>query len=188
MKKNSNAFRITQLALLSALSVVVGLFKFPIIPIAPFLEFDFADAIILVGSLSFGLPAGLSMLFAVAVIQAFLLGGNGIIGLIMHFVASSVLLVCTGLIYRHKKSFASLVIGLVVGVLGMTATMIPLNYIFIPILFGASTQDVTNLLLPALIPFNLIKSGGNAALGLVLFKLLTPLMKSLGIGKKEAQQ
>ena len=187
-KSASPLMRLTMMALLSAVSVVIGLVKFPILPVAPFLEFDFADTPILIASLMFGTLPGLAVLFVVSVIQAFLLGGNGIIGLIMHFAASGIMLVTVNLIAGKavdgKRNIKRLIVAFVCGTLAQTAAMIPLNYIFIPMLFGAPREMVTGLLLPGIIPFNLIKAGGNCLLAGVLFGTLQPVMKQYGLASK----
>ena len=181
--------RLTMMALLSAVSVVIGLVKFPILPVAPFLEFDFADTPIIISSLMFGTLPGLAVLFVVSVIQAFLLGGNGIIGLIMHFAASGIMLVVVNLIAGKavdgKRSIKRLIIAFVCGTLAQTAAMIPLNYIFIPMLFGAPREMVTDLLLPGIIPFNLIKAGGNCLLTGILLSALQPVMAQYGLASKQ---
>ncbi len=176
-KQSKSVLRLTQLGLLSALSVVIGLFKFPILPIAPYLEFDFADTPIIIASLLFGTLPGLAVLLVVSLIQAFLLGGNGIIGFIMHFAASGVLLVTIKLIAGKAADIDRLRIGriitaLVCGTLAMTLMMIPLNFIFTPILFSVEREFVAQMLLPAIIPFNLIKAGVNSVLSCLLYRLL----------------
>lgn len=172
-----NIVRLTTLAMLSALAVVIGLFKFPILPAAPYLEFDFADVPILIGTLMFGGPAGLAILFVVSAIQAFALGGNGIIGFLMHFIASGTLVLVVHFICRKSKSIPRLIIAFVCGTIAMTAVMIPLNYIFTPILFGVDRGFVTSVLVPAIIPFNLIKAGGNSALAFLLYRVLSRIIK-----------
>ena len=169
--------RLTTLAMLSALAVVIGLFKFPILPAAPYLEYDFADVPILIGTALFGGPAGLAILFVVSLIQAFALGGNGIIGFLMHFIASGTLVMVVHFILRKSKSPARMIAAFVFGTLAMTAVMIPLNYIFTPILFGVDRSFVTSVLVPAIIPFNLIKAGGNSALAFLLFRVLSGILK-----------
>jgi len=177
MKNNrKHILKLTQMAMLAAIAVVIGLFKFPILPVAPFLEFDFADTPIIISSLLFGTLPGLAVLFIVSVIQAFLLGGNGVIGLIMHFAASGIMLVVVNLIAGKavdgKRSIKRLIVALICGTLAQTAAMIPLNYIFIPMLFGAPREMVTELLLPGIIPFNLIKAGVNCILAAILQRIL----------------
>jgi len=166
--------------MLSALSVVVGLLKFPILPIAPYLEFDFADTPIIIASMLFGTIPGLAVLAVVSLIQAFILGGNGIIGFFMHFVASGVLLVTIRLIAGKQDTsapkFGRIIASLVCGTIAMTAVMIPLNYIFTPILFGVEPAFVTQMLLPAIIPFNLIKAGVNSVLAYILYRILYKIL------------
>lgn len=175
------SLRLTQLGMLSALAIILGLFKFPILPAAPYLEFDFADVPILIGALMFGGLPGLAILFVVSSIQAFLMGGNGWIGFLMHFIASGTLVVVTSAIYRKSGSIGRLIAALAVGSLAMTAIMIPLNYIFTPLLFGCDRSFVTSVLVPAIIPFNLIKAGGNSILASALYRALTVILKKSGL-------
>ena len=186
-QNRSSILRLTQLAMLSALAVVIGLIKFPILPIAPYLEFDFADTPIIIASLLFGTLPGLAVLFVVSLIQAFVLGGNGIIGFFMHFAASGVLIVTIKLIAgkagSEKLNIKRMAVAMVCGTLAMTAMMIPLNYIFTPILFSVERAFVSQMLLPAIIPFNLIKAGVNSLLALVLYRLLADKVFEKNIAK-----
>lgn len=175
------ALRLTQLGMLSALAIILGLFKFPILPAAPYLEFDFADVPILIGSLMFGGLPGLAILFVVSSIQAFLMGGNGWIGFLMHFIASGTLVLVTSAIYRRSGKLGRMIAALAVGALAMTAVMIPLNYIFTPLLFGCDRAFVTSVLVPAIIPFNLIKSVGNGLLAGVLYRALSAILEKSGL-------
>lgn len=83
---NNNVIHMAQLGMLAAISIVLVAFvRIPLIPAVPFLEYDMADAPILIAALLFGTVPSLAILFIVSVIQAFLFGGNGWIGLVMHF-------------------------------------------------------------------------------------------------------
>lgn len=170
MSKNreGSVLKLTTLAMLAALAISVGMFKFPIFPSAAFLEFDFADIPVLIATLAFGVTPGLCVLLVVSVIQAFFLAGNGIIGLIMHFIASGAVVLIFGIVCKNKKNVGRLVLSALLGTLAMTALMIPLNYIFIPMLFGVPTAMVTDFL-PAIIPFNVIKAGVNTALACLVW-------------------
>lgn len=186
MSKGSNTnirkstIRLALMAMIAAMAIVVGLWKFPIIPAAPFLEFDFADVIIHLCTLIFGPVAGLCVLLVVCLVQAFFLGGNGIVGLIMHFVASGAVVILLGTICGKKKTTGRLILALVLGTIVQTLIMIPMNYIFIPILFGATKEQIDALLLPALIPFNLIKAGANCLLTAIFYKLLGSVIARIG--------
>lgn len=177
MNSKSKLLTTTRMALMCALAVIIGLFKFPIIPAAPFLELDFADVPILMGTALFGTIPGLFMLMTVSLIQAFLLGGNGWVGLVMHFVASGAMVTLLGAVCAKKKTLPRIYISVGVGAIIMTAIMIPMNYLFIPILFGAPKEAIDALVFPAIIPFNFIKAGLNGLLAAILFSLLRPFFR-----------
>ena len=68
--------------------------------------------------------------------------------------------------------------------LAMTLMMIPLNIFLTPIYTGAPREAVISMLLPILIPFNLIKAGDNSILAGILFKMLTPFFEKNGLLRK----
>lgn len=166
------------MAMLTALSIVsLYVIRMPLIPAAPFLEYDAADIPVLIGSMLLGPVSGIITLLAVCIIQAITVSASsGWIGFVMHFAASSVLVLTASFIYKRKQTTASLVAGLVIGSIAMTAVMIPLNLIFTGIFLGAGTQTVIQMLIPAIIPFNLLKAGINSA---VTFAVFTPIKSIL---------
>lgn len=61
----------------------------------------------------------------------------------------------------------------------MTLVMVLWNYLITPIYMGYPREAVAKLLLPAFIPFNLLKGGINTALTLLIYKpLVTTLRRS----------
>ena len=90
--------------MLTALSIVlVYVIHFPLIPAAPFLEYDAADVPVLIGAMMLGPVSGLVTLLAVCLIQALTVSAaSGWIGFMMHFIASSVLVLISSLIYKRK--------------------------------------------------------------------------------------
>lgn len=178
MKKQNNIMKLCIMAMLTALSIVlVYTVRMPLIPAAPFLEYDAADIPVLIGAMMLGPVSGIIILLAVCIIQALTVSASsGWIGFVMHFIASSVLVLVASGIYSRKKTHLSLIIGLVLGSLAMTAVMIPLNLVFTGIFLGAGTQTVIGMLIPAIIPFNLLKAGINSA---VTFAVFTPIKEIL---------
>lgn len=175
---NKKVIRTAIMAMLTALSIVsLYVIRMPLIPAAPFLEYDAADIPVLIGSMLLGPVSGIITLLAVCLIQALTVSASsGWIGFVMHFVASSVLVLIASLIYKRKQTTASLILGLVIGSIAMTAVMIPLNLVFTGIFLGAGTQTVIGMLMPAIIPFNLLKAGINSA---VTFAVFTPIKSIL---------
>lgn len=175
--KRNSIISMAQLGMLAAVSIVLVAFvRIPLIPAAPFLEYDMADAPILIAAMLFGTVPSIVVLFVVSVIQAFLFGGNGWVGLLMHFVASGALVVLVGQFYHHSNKFTHAIIGMVLGTIAMTAIMVPTNYIFTVHFFGTPKAVVDAIMLPGIIPFNLIKAGLNSIIAGIVFKALTPFI------------
>lgn len=185
--RSKSTLRLTTLGMLAALSLVLVFFNFPLFPSAPFLKFDFADIPLLICSMLFGSLPSLAVLFVVSVVQAFLLGGDSYLGCIMHFVASGAMLVVTGLLCRKSSSTLRTILGLVLGALTMTALMIPMNYLITPLYLGGHSKEtvgiISSLMLPTIIPFNIIKSGCNCLLAFVVFRLLRSFFDRQGLLK-----
>lgn len=178
LNKSFDVVTLAQMGMLAAVAVVlVILIHFPIIPSVPFIEYDMADVPVLIGALLYGPLPGLSILLVVSVIQAFLLGGNGWVGLVMHFVASGAMVLLASLLYRHKPSLPRLAVGLGCGAVARTLMMIPMNLIFTVHFFGVPHDTVVALMLPGIIPMNLIISVINTVLAGLLFKALAPVLQ-----------
>ncbi len=173
MKKNSrqNLRKITVLPMLAAVAVgSVYFIKFPLLPSAPFLEYDIADVPVLIGTMLFGPSAGLVILLITSAIQAFTVSSSShIIGFLMHFCASGVPFLPPIFLYIRPDARTSMAAGLAVGSVLMTLVMIPLNLIFTGIFMGTGVEAVVKMLIPAIIPFNLIKACLNSVLTFLLF-------------------
>lgn len=183
MKANTknNVLRLVQAAMLTAISVLLAAFvHISFFPAAPFLEYDMADVPILLGTFLLGPAWGCGILFVTSLIQALTVSAaSGPIGFLMHFIASGALVLTAGLFYKKKHTVKSMIIGLVLGSLAMTALMIPLNLIFTVIFLGTPRQAVIKMLIPTIIPFNLIKSFLNSLIsGLLYFPLYKALSSS----------
>ncbi len=102
--QNKKIIRLAIAAMLTALSVVsLYAIRLPLIPSAPFLEYDAADIPVLIGSMLLGPGMGLLMLLAVCAIQAFTVSAaSGWIGFVMHLAASGVLVLIASMIYKKK--------------------------------------------------------------------------------------
>lgn len=166
--------RLAIMAMLTAISVILTYFKFPIFPAAPYLEYETADVPILIGALMFGPLAGLILTVVASALQAMTVSAHsGVIGFLMHVFATGAWAMTSGYIYKKKNSFIGLIISLVAGSLVMIVIMVPLNLIFTP-LWGVPLEVVKAGIVPVVIPFNTIKSGLNS---LLTFLVFTPIVK-----------
>lgn len=180
MNMTEKTSKLTIMAMLCALAFVsVVAVRIPLIPIVPFLEYEPKDVVIVIGGFIFGPLSAALIGVVVSFVELLTISGTGIIGLIMN-ILSTVSFVCpAAFIYKKKHTIAGAVAGMAAGTLLMTLVMVLWNYLITPIYMGYPREAVAELLLPAFIPFNLIKGAINTALTLLIYKpLVTALRKS----------
>ena len=169
--------KMVTMAVLAALSIVLMLLiRFPIIPAAPYLIYEPADVPILVGTFLFGPLAGLAITFVTSAIQATLLSADGWVGFIMHIIATGTLITVSGLIYKKIHTLKGAVVALVAGTVAMTLIMIPVNLVIQPNFYGVPYDTVKSMIIPVLIPFNLIKAGLNSVITLIVYKTISKVV------------
>ncbi len=169
--------KITSIGLLVALSIVAGYFiHFPILPQAPFLLYDPGSVFLLIGSFKLGPKIGVLMSLITAMLFAFITGQGGPYGALMNFLATGTFVFVSSQIYflHHNKKGA--ILGLIFGTLAMTLIMIPANLIITPIYLGVNGDIVVNMLIPAIIPFNILKGIISGFITFILYKRLYPLI------------
>ena len=180
--------KLVRIAVLSALSIVlVMLIKFPIIPSAPFLEYEPGDVPMLVAAFMYGPLAGLVMTVIVSTIQAFTVSAAaGWVGLVMHVIATGTLVVVSGAIYKRFHTFKGAFAALAAGSLCMVLVMIPSNLFFSVRFYGIPYDAVMAMLPTAILPFNLIKSLANSLIVILVYKPLSRFMKGTDRVQKKA--
>lgn len=172
----TSAAKLAKLAMMVAIScVLVLLIRIPFPP-APFLVYDPADIPIYITTFAFGPVAGVIVTLIVSLIQAFVLGGDGLYGFLMHFVATGLFAVVAGCIYKHKKTKKEAVIAIVVGVLVMVAVMAMANLVITPLFMGVPRKAVVAMLIPIIIPFNLLKGGVNGLVTFLVYKRISAFL------------
>ena len=172
-KKKVNVRRLTALAMLSAISFVVLLLSKQIplaAPGAPFLNFDMKDTMLIIGGLMYGPTAGILISAVVCFIEMITISSTGLYGFIMNLLATCMMVVPAGMCYQRSHTLKGAVLGLVIGVVLMTASMLLWNYAITPYYMGVPREAVAEMLLPIFLPFNVLKGALNAALTMVLYK------------------
>lgn len=173
-QKSISTKQLTTLGVMSALSIVLMvLIRIPF-PTAPFLEYDPADVPILISTFLFGPWWGLLMTVVVSVLQGITVSvSSGIIGIIMHIAATGGFVITAGLIYKRGKSIKRAVIALALGTVIQTVLMAGMNLVFTPIFMKTPLETVLAMMIPTIIPFNLIKAGVNAAITFFVYKFVS---------------
>jgi riboflavin transporter FmnP len=180
MNMTEKTSKLTIMAMLCALSfVAVAAIRIPLIPMLPFLAYEPKDVIIVIGGFIFGPLSSVLISVIVSFIELVTISSTGIIGLIMN-ILSTVAFVCpAAYFYKKKHTMSGAITGLILGTVLMTIVMVLWNYLITPIYMGYPREAVVKLLLPAFVPFNLLKGAINTALTLLIYKpVVTILRKS----------
>ncbi|WP_051353672.1 ECF transporter S component [Atopobium fossor] len=164
--------RIAVTALLCAVSAICTLFlEFPILPGLEFLKYDPSGIVALIGGFAFG-PATAAIISVLPYLVHFATH-SGFYGVIMAIVATISLALPAILIYQRKATLAGALLGMVVGAVCCIVACIVGNLILTPLYMGTSFDDVVALIVPALLPFNLVKILINCVVTAIMYKPIT---------------
>lgn len=180
----SKTKKLTTIGMLCALAyaaVVVGR-----VPLILFLKYDPKDVIIVIGGLLFGPLTSFTVTVIVSIVQMFTISGTGILGCIMNIISSCSFACTAAFIYKRKHTLNGALLGLFCGCGCQVIVMMFWNYLITPIYMGYPREAVVELLIPAFLPFNLIKGGLNAAITMLLYKpIVTALRRSNLVESKQ---
>ena len=174
--------KITTLAMLAAMAYIVMAFiRIPIMPAAPFLEYDPKDIFFVIAGFLFGPLESFVIIVLVCLIEMVTVSTSGPIGLLMNVIASVCFVIPAALIYKKKKTLPFAVIGLAAGVLCMTGSMVLWNWLISPLYMGVPQEVIVPMLPTVFAPFNLIKAGINMGLTLMIYKPISTILHKSGI-------
>ena len=183
---NSKTKRITAIGMLCAITyvtMVVGR-----IPIILFLKYDPSDVIVTLGGFIWGPMTSCIVSVIVATLEMITVSDTGILGCIMNIVQTLSFACTASIIYKKKHTLSGALIGLASGWLITVIVMLLWNYLVTPLYMGYPREAVVELLLPAFLPFNLLKGGLNASITFLLYKpIVTALRKSGYIWCKDGE-
>lgn len=172
-RKKLNVKAYVSIGMLSSIAYLLMLLNFPL-PIFPnFLFVDFSDIPALIAALVFGPLAGILVELLKNVLNYIATGSQtGVpVGHIANFVAGIVFVLPTLFVYNRLKTRKGMTIALVAGTVIMAVVMSILNYILIlpayTMLMGF--PDMRNLVVPAILPFNILKGIMMSVIFMLLF-------------------
>ena len=172
-KRKMNVRAYVSIGMLSSIAFLLMLIQFPL-PLFPnFLFVDFSDIPALIATLIFGPIAGILVEFFKNVLNYIQTGSQtGIpVGQIANFVAGIVFILPTYFVYNRLKTRKGMTLALIIGTAIMAVMMSILNYLVIlpayTVLMGF--PDMRNLVLPAILPFNLLKGVMMSVIFMLLF-------------------
>lgn len=131
--KNSTSklMKLTTLAILGSISLVLFFISFPLPMLPPYLKVDFSDVPALIAGLIFSPLAGVFVVFLKNILYFIFTGATDPIGVVANFIAGVLFTLPVVLLYHKYKTVKSVVIGLIIGTIGMTVIMGILNYFVI---------------------------------------------------------
>lgn len=174
---NNKTKKLTAISMLCALAYVAA--AVGRIPIVLFLKYDPKDVVIAIGGLIFGPLTSLCMAFIVSLAEMVTVSESGMIGCFMNILSSCSFACTAALIYGRRRKLSGAIGGLVCGWGCQVVVMLFWNYWITPFYMGCTREAVAELLLPAFLPFNLIKGGLNASITMLLYKpVLSALRRS----------
>ncbi|SES71324.1 Riboflavin transporter FmnP [Olsenella sp. KH3B4] len=169
--------RIAVTALLCAMSAICTLLlEFPILPGVTWLKYDPSGIVALIAGFAFGPATG--AVVSVIPYLVHIATTSGVYGMVMATLATFALVMPASLIYRKQRTMRGVIIGLVTGGIVCLAACIVGNLIVTPFYTGMPVDAVVALIVPALLPFNIIKIAINC---IVFVLIMRPVFKAMGV-------
>lgn len=191
--KNSKLSNLIKIALLGVIGFVIMLIEFPL-PIFPnFLKIDFSDLVAVIGGFAMGPVAGIAIELIKNLLALSKTTTAGV-GEIANFLIGSSMVLTSSLIYKHKKTKINAVIGLILGIVAMSAAGCLLNYfVLLPMyetvlhfpikaVVGAThvvnpyVTDLKSFIIFAIVPFNVIKGAVISVVTMAVYKKISPVV------------
>lgn len=191
--------RMTVTGMFSAIAMILHMLDFPL-PFAPFFyRLDFSELPVLVGAFAFGPVTGV-VTEAVKILLKLCIKGTStaFVGDLANFVIGCSFILPASTIYYFKKSKNSAVTGCIVGTLLLTLFGTAFNAIYLlpafSRLYGMPLEDIlamgaevnplmaegsiVSFVVCCVAPMNLIKGGAVSAVTMLIYKPLSPVIKT----------
>lgn len=178
--------KITTVGMLCAMAVIANfIIHFPIIPAVSFLKYDPKDIIIVIAGFIFGPLTTLIMSAITSVLEIMYRGGT-ILDVLMNMISTCTFAITASYVYKRNHTKKGAIIGLTLGVIACTISMLIWNYVVDPIYFQMPRSAVI-VMLPAIGLFNVIKCGLNMAITLFLYKPIVTILRNTNLVEKNSQ-
>ena len=179
---------LTRLSLLSVIAFLFMYIEFPLAFIAPpFIKIDLSDIPALIGGFAMGPVAGITIELVKCILTFFVRGTTtGGVGELSNFIVGALFVGLSAKFYSRHRTYRGAVVGLLLGVVGMTVVATLSNFFVVFPLYGkimpmdaiikmgrAVTPRVNtlwDLMIYCIVPFNLVKGLIISAATLVLYK------------------
>lgn len=162
------------MALLCAISALLSFIEFPIIPGISWLKYDASCMPAMVVGFAYGTGAGVVVGIVSAIIHGMIMGDW--VGALMNILVMVAMIAPSAAIYKRNHTFKGAIIGLVVACIVTIIVAIVSNLIIDPFYFGMPFEAVAALVVPVLLPFNILKAVINSILTVLIYKAISNLI------------
>ncbi len=169
------------IALLCAISVLLSFVEFPLLPGVAWLSYDASIMPAAVCGFAFGPAAGVACGLISVVAHGILFAD--FTGAVMNALVVLGFVLPSALVYQKLHTFKGAIIGLLLGIVFGVIMAVLGNLVVTPAWLGVPLDAVVAMIIPILVPFNLLKGLLNAVLTLIVYKaisnLITPKKKQV---------
>ena len=194
-----NTRKLAMIGMFSAIAMILHVLDFPIFFAPGFYKMDFSELPILVGSFAFGPVAGVMMEFVKILLKLCIKGtSTAFIGDLANFVVGCSLIIPASAVYSFKKTKKSAIIACIVGTLFMTVFGTAFNAVYLLPAFSkfygmpmdailamgtevnplAKEGSIVSFVVACVAPMNLIKGTLVSVVTLLIYKPLSPIIKT----------
>ena len=174
---NSNVWSTRQLvtmALMCAIGTLLSFIEFPLLPGVTWLKFDASNMPAMVAGFAYGPAGGVAGCIVTAIIHGLLMAD--FTGALMNILVVTCFVLPAALIYKKKRTYKFAIIGLVFSIIAGVIGSIIGNLLLTPSWLGVPFDAVVALIIPVLIPFNLLKGLLNSVITLIVYKSISNII------------
>lgn len=174
---NSNVWSTRQLvtmALMCAIGTLLSFIEFPLLPGVTWLKFDASNMPAMVAGFAYGPAGGVAVGIVTAIIHGLLMAD--FTGALMNILVVTCFVLPAALIYKKKRTYKFVIIGLVFSIIAGVIGSIIGNLLLTPSWLGVPFDAVVALIIPVLIPFNLLKGLLNSVITLIVYKSISNII------------
>lgn len=176
--------RIAIYALFTALAMMLSFIEIPLFPAAPYLKYDPSGIVVLLAGFAYGYEAAILVSILSWLPHLF----TNPFGAIISIVCLLALSVPSAWIYSKNRTRQGALISMVVGAVAFILCALGLNLIITPLYSAVSLQTVIAMIVPILLPFNVIKVVLHLVITTVIYKPTTAVLKAFDKSQESARR
>lgn len=192
--------KIAMIGMFSAIAGILMTLEIPVPFAPPFYKLDFSELPALIGAFAFGPVAGIMIEFCKIVLKLMIKGTTtAFVGDFANFAVGCSFLLPASIVYYLRKNKRSAILGAAIGTIIMTIFGTAFNAVYLlpkfAELYGMPLESiiqmgttinpainsVTTLVVFAVAPLNLLKGGSVSIITLLIYKKLSPILKTAQI-------